>query len=327
MEGGNHKKKRTFQIMCLCFGILFACCLACLTAWFIGQRKAEAEMQAARDAYVSEGINSGEETDPDHMGGSPGADNGDGAEGAQTAGAEGDPGANNGNDMEGTEAADSDADDGTEASEGVNQPADLSPYGITDRSIDWAALQEENEDVYAWVTVPGTAIDYPVLQHPEEMDYYLEHLLDGSKGNAGCIYTQRMNSKDWSDRNTILYGHNLRAGTMFAGLHDFEDADFFEENRYIHIYSADGRILVYEIFAAYAFSDAHILLTYDFMTEEGYGQYLDVTRESAEKAGHFREEAAPDATDNMITLSTCVRGIDNQRYLVQGTLIAEGEQP
>lgn len=207
-------------------------------------------------------------------------------------------------------------------------PADLSLFGVTDRSIDWVSLQEEqNNDIYAYVMVPGTAIDYPVLQHPEEMDYYLEHNLDGSKGRPGCIYTQRMNSKDWSDRNTVLYGHNMSAGTMFAGLHDFEDDAFFEENRYIHIYSEDGRILVYEIFAAYAFNDSHILLTYDFYTEEGYRQYLDTVRESAEENGHFRQETELSTEDKIITLSTCVRGNSSQRYLVQGVLIAEGAQP
>lgn len=296
----DNKKKRIYGVTFLFFGILFFCCLVWLTIYFIGPKMEEAEINAIRNAYVSEGETSEKGTGGDS------ADIGSGSKDSADA-------------EEYTESSDE--------TEGLVTDSP-SPYGVTDRSIEWASLQKEkNKDIYAWITVPGTAIDYPVLQHPEEMDYYLTHNLNGSAGQSGCIYTQLINSKDWSDRNTVLYGHNMRIGTMFAGLHAFEDAKFFEENRYIHIYSEDGRILIYEIFAAYAFSDAHILLTYDFDTDEGYQQYLDIVRESAEKNGHFRQGTELSTKDTIITLSTCVRGIDTQRYLVQGVLAAEREQP
>lgn len=298
---------------CLLFGIFFFCCLAWLAAYFIGLKKAEKEMDAILDSYVS--VKEMQESGTDEPGGS-----------ADTE----DPGGSRGRDEnQETDAGEPEGEAGPDSLEPSEEtPEDLSSYGIDGRSIDWASLQEEqNKDIYAWIVVPGTVIDYPVLQHPEEMDYYLEYNLDGSKGRPGCIYTQRMNSKDWTDRNTVLYGHNMRVGTMFAGLHDFEDAEFFEENRYIHIYSEDGRILIYEIFAAYAFSDTHILLTYDFITDTGYQQYLDTVMESAEKNGHFRQGTELSTEDSIITLSTCVRGNSSQRYLVQGVLVAEGEQP
>lgn len=306
-KGAHNRKKQAYGTACVLCGVLFFCCLTWLGAYFIGLKRAEDEMDAVFDSYVSvEGAQESEgqrEGVPDqgsmeNISNQPGDSGSFGTAADQT---------------------------GEDESAGVS---DLSCYGVAERSIDWASLQEEkNKDIYGWIVVPGTVIDYPVLQHPEETDYYLEHNLDGSKGRPGCIYTQRMNSKDWSDRNTVLYGHNMRVGTMFAGLHAFEDGDFFEENRYIHIYSEDGRILIYEIFAAYAFSDAHILMSYDFYTEEGYGQYLDIVRENAEDNGHFRQETAPGPEDRIITLSTCIRGSSSKRYLVQGVLIAEGEQP
>ena len=81
-----------------------------------------------------------------------------------------------------------------------------------------------NPDVYAWIDVPGTEISYPVLQSAEDNSYYLEHTIEGEKTLPGAIYSENYNSKDFSDYNTILYGHNMRNGTMFAGpLHDFED--------------------------------------------------------------------------------------------------------
>lgn len=299
-----HKKKRTYKkrtygIVCLLFGILFFCCLTWLTAYFIGLKKAENEMNAIRSAYTSEG-------------GTPGS----GKDGTGSPGNAGESAGDSGNETD-------------HAAQTEEAPEDLSLYGVTDRSIDWDSLQEEqNKDIYAWIVIPGTSIDYPVLQHPEEMDYYLEHNLDGSAGRPGCIYTQRMNSKDWSDRNTVVYGHNMWSNsTMFYDLQKFEDRDFFDDNRYIHIYSEDGRILVYEIFAAYRFSDVHLLLTYDFYTDAGYQQYLDGIRENEGARCNFQQETGLSTQDRIITLSTCIKGSSAERYLVQGVLIAEGEQP
>lgn len=83
---------------------------------------------------------------------------------------------------------------------------------IPEKDIDFAALKEENSDVYAWIYVPGTNVDYPVLQHPTDDAYYLEHNMDGSKGLPGCIYSESVNTKDFTDPNTVLYGHNMKNG-------------------------------------------------------------------------------------------------------------------
>ena len=95
--------------------------------------------------------------------------------------------------------------------------------------VDFAGMWETNEDVYAWITVPGTVIDYPILQHATDNTYYLNYNIDGSYGYPGCIYTENMNSKEFTDNNTVIYGHNMKNGTMFAGLHKFEDAAFSME--------------------------------------------------------------------------------------------------
>ena len=92
---------------------------------------------------------------------------------------------------------------------------------IPEKEVDFADLQENtNGDIYAWIHIPDTKIDYPVLQHPTDNSYYLNHNLDGSRGYPGCIYTEDYNKKDFTDPNTVLYGHNMKNGTMFAGLHN-----------------------------------------------------------------------------------------------------------
>ncbi len=194
---------------------------------------------------------------------------------------------------------------------------------VPDKEIDFEALQTgTNKDIYAWVYVPDSKIDYPVLQHGTDDAYYLNHNLDGSKGYPGCIYSESLNNRDFSDPNTVLYGHNMKNGTMFNGLHRFEDSQYFEEHPYIYIYTPD-RLLVYGIYGAYEFNNIHLLLGYDMGTEYGFGQYLDEVMETRDMNTNFREELLPGVESRILTLSTCVSGKSEKRYLVQGVLLNE----
>lgn len=202
-------------------------------------------------------------------------------------------------------------------------PEWITEYNVPEKDIDWAALTEANPHIYSWITVPGTVIDYPVLQHPDELDYYLNHNIDGSSGYPGCIYSQTLNSKEWDDPNTVLYGHNMKNGTMFAGLHLFEDYKFFEENRYVYVYS-ENYVRVYEIFAAYEFSNAHLLLCFDTKNPEIFGAYLGGVFEHDGLNDNINREIEVTAEDKILTLSTCITNKPNNRYLVQAVLVEEG---
>lgn len=193
---------------------------------------------------------------------------------------------------------------------------------IPEKDIDFAALQEENSDVYAWINVPGTNVDYPVLQHPEDDTYYLEHNMDGSKGLPGCIYTESVNTKDFTDPNTVLYGHNMKNGSMFASLHNFEDQQVFEENPYFYIYTED-KTYVYEIFAAYKYNAIHLIYNFDLANPEIFQNYLDQIFEIRDMSANIRQDVTVNADNRIVTLSTCVSGEKNMRYLVQGVLLNE----
>lgn len=197
-------------------------------------------------------------------------------------------------------------------------------YQIPQKTIDFEALQQENKDIYAWITVPGTVIDYPVVQHAEEADYYLMRNLDGSKGYPGCIYTQFYNSKDWNDPNTVIYGHNMKNGSMFAGLHQYRDSEFFEENPYIYIYSED-KVRVYQIFGAYEFSDVHLLLGFDTKNPETFGQYLDGLFQLDGMNDNFNHELEVNAESRVISLTTCISNKADRRYIVSAVLTAEAD--
>ncbi len=214
----------------------------------------------------------------------------------------------------------------TEKIEDTEIKDDIFTYlGIEDpgKIIDWETLWEENEDIYAWLYIPNTNIDYPILQHPSDDAFYLDHNLDGSKGLPGCIYTEKLNAKNFTDYNTLIYGHNMRNGTMFKDVHKFTEEEFFEENRYIFIYTPE-KLLIYDIYAAYKFTDAHILYTYDCVTESGFASYLDMVQEDYGESGNFRDVEVT-TEDHIITLSTCVGGECDKRQPLQAVLVEYDE--
>ena len=196
---------------------------------------------------------------------------------------------------------------------------------IPAKEIDWAALKEKNQDIYAWIYIPNTKVDYPILQHPTELSYYLNHNLDGREGYPGCIYTQNLNQKDFSDPNTVIYGHNMKDGTMFASLHFYEDKSFFEENRYVFIYTEE-QVYVYEIFAAYEGSDVHLLYNYDFDTPSNFQMYLDSVLKIRDMSAHIAEDVEVSSQNHIITLSTCIKNKPKNRYLVQAVLVNEPKE-
>lgn len=186
--------------------------------------------------------------------------------------------------------------------------------------IDFAALQEKNPDVYAWITVPGTEVDYPILQSPEDDSYYLTHTIDRKEAPEGAIYTESLNSKDFTDPNTVIYGHNMRNDSMFGSLHLFEDRDFFNEHRDMTIYLPD-QILHYRIFGAYVYDNRHILESFDFQDPVQFQGYLDSVFQLKSMSNNLDTSMQVTSDDKIVTLSTC-NGNDTQRYLVQAVLIS-----
>lgn len=192
---------------------------------------------------------------------------------------------------------------------------------VNNGDIDFDKLREINPDIYAWINIPNTMVNYPVAQYPGDDDsFYLSHNMYGDYAFAGCIYTEKCNSKDFSDPNTVLYGHNMLNGSMFRGLHDFRDKSFFDANPYIYITTAD-RVLTYEIFSAYEYDDRHLIYSFDFKNKEVFKEYLEYATNPTRAMMYNTRDIPVTADDKIITLSTCLGDVDTSRYLVQGVLI------
>ncbi|MCD8355071.1 MAG: class B sortase [Clostridia bacterium] len=195
------------------------------------------------------------------------------------------------------------------------------PVEAIEIPIDFAALQQENPDIYAWIRIPDTEIDYPILQSSTDNSYYLNHTVDHQEGYPGSIYTENLNAKDFSDPNTVIYGHKMRNTTMFGGLYQYQDQSYMQEHSEILIYTPD-HIRIYKVFAAVTYDNRHIMYSFDFSDVEQYQAYLDSLKAVRNMATCWDESIDVTVEDRIITLSTC-NGNDAQRFLVEAVLVDE----
>lgn len=185
--------------------------------------------------------------------------------------------------------------------------------------IDFTSLQEINSEIYAWIRIPNTNIDYPIAQSATDDGFYLHHDIHGKYVFSGTIYSEMKNSKDFSDPNTVIYGHNMTKGYMFQNLYKFQEEDFFNANTEFYIYTP-GRILTYTVFSAYQYDDRHILNSFDFSDEEVIAEYLESAKNPTFMLKNVRKDIEVTTKDKIITLSTCLGNGKKYRYLVQGVL-------
>ena len=193
---------------------------------------------------------------------------------------------------------------------------------IPQKQLDWNELAKVNPDIYAWIYVPGTRIDYPVALNQEDDTHYLKYNFKNEPEFAGCIYTEKANKKDFTDPNTIFYGHNMRNGSMFQNLHKFEDEQFFNKHKEVYVYTPK-KTYTYTIFAAYKFDDRHLLKTFNFKNKAKFENYLRNVKNIRDMESHIRTKQKVTSSDKIITLSTCVGGQPHNRYLVQAVLTDE----
>lgn len=190
--------------------------------------------------------------------------------------------------------------------------------------IDFASLRLENPDIYAWIYIPGTDVNYPVVQHPTDDTFYLKHNKDGEWSEEGAIYTQLANKTDFSDPVTVIYGHNLVQGTMFTTLHRFENKDFFDSHEDMYLYT-DGHILTYRVIAAYQYDNRHILNSFNFSDPTVVQQYFDSILSPDSLVENVREGTTLTSSDKIVQLSTCTGDSNHivRRYLVTGVLVSD----
>lgn len=183
-------------------------------------------------------------------------------------------------------------------------------------AVDFKGLQEINKEAVAWIFDPGVIINYPVAKAADN-DFYLRRNLKGESSNAGTLFMDYRNRGDFSDWNTIIYGHNMKSGTMFASLLSYQEPGYYEEHPVMYIYGPGKRYKMEHVVAYITdINDAIYQLP---ETAEARQAALN----HAYKLSNFESGIRPDNNDRLVTLSTCSYAYDDARYVVIGRLIEE----
>ena len=170
-------------------------------------------------------------------------------------------------------------------------------------------LQAQNPDTVGWIEIPGTGISYPLMQ-ADDNAYYLNHTFSGKVNSAGSIFMEQLNSSDFTDLHTIIYGHNMKNGSMFAGLKNYSSPSYLVSHPTVYLDLADGTH-AYQIFSVYEAAADSDSYTIGFAPDEQYEEYLRTIK------GRSEYDTGVDVTkdDFIITLSSCTRSGED-RYLV-----------
>jgi sortase B len=188
--------------------------------------------------------------------------------------------------------------------------------------IDFQSLMEVNEDIYGWLQIDGTNVNFPVVQSATDDTFYLDHDSDGKYSENGAVFSEhRYNHRDFNDPVTILYGHHKWSGAIFGNLQQYyTDSKFFAEDNKLKIYTPTG-LLEYGVFAAVPYGRDHILYYNDFSDDEVFETFFSGILNTRDLSARFNEEYAPKAGDKVLILSTCFAGNNTRRFLVMGTLL------
>ena len=190
--------------------------------------------------------------------------------------------------------------------------------------IDFAALQAVNPDVYAWIRIDGTTVDYPIVQRRDDENYYLEHTWEGKASPEGAIFTQACNAIDFTDFNTAIYGHQMGEGvdTMFHTLNRYLEEGFMEQYPEVVIYTPD-HIMTYRVFAAVVYDDRHLIQYFNYVMNSQRQAFLDSILNSRDMRNKYSDAESVGITDRIVSLSTCISGEPGHRLLIEAVLVNE----
>ncbi len=189
---------------------------------------------------------------------------------------------------------------------------------LEEEEYEFKELIEINEDTIGWITIADTSIDYPIVQASNN-SYYLTHDCNGEESKYGSIFMDYHNAADFSDHHTILYGHNMKNGSMFHDLIEYSSHEFFDEHIYIEVHSQD----VYQkwvVFSTYSTKPDFNYLQTAFDSPEEYSSFLNALLSHSEVSN---EKVQVTAEDKILTLSTCSDDFGNERRVVHAKLVEE----
>lgn len=186
--------------------------------------------------------------------------------------------------------------------------------------VNFDELLAVNPDTVGWIRFypEPSQINYPLVQGKDN-ELYLKKTFSDNENTVGAIFVNYLNKPDFSDKNTIIYGHRMKDNSMFHDLEKYQDKAFWEENQYFYIYTPDGRELTYHIYSAGIVKDTSESYVTEFNTVEEFDSFLEATK----TATAYGTDVQVMNTDQIVTLSTCTKESDDNRMVVRGVKISE----
>ena len=176
-------------------------------------------------------------------------------------------------------------------------------------TVDFSKLKKQNNEAIAWLKVNNTNIEYPVVKGTNN-SFYLNHSFDKSKNSAGWIFADYKNKFDNTDKNIVIYGHNMRDGSMFGSMLNILDAKWYEneENTNITLYTENEKC-IYKVFSIYKIENEDYYIKTEFKNDNEFEEFVKNLKKRSIK--DFNVDISKD--DNILTLSTCA---NNNKYRI-----------
>jgi sortase B len=193
------------------------------------------------------------------------------------------------------------------------------PEAIAGMEIDFEALLAINPDVVGWLYCPDTVIDYPVVRGKDN-SYYLHHLYDGTPNSNGSIFMDYRSSADFTDINTLVYGHHMKSGKMFAGLEGYKKQAYYDAHPALYLFTPAGNYEI-QVFAGIIQSGQLPPLPVSFSDEKSYTDLITGLMSKST----FSSDAAVPVFSPLITLVTCTYDYSDARYYLAGKLVKVGQ--
>lgn len=206
--------------------------------------------------------------------------------------------------------------------ENITEIANIPEDPETAFAINWEELRKVNDHVVGWILIPDTNISYPIVQGTDN-SYYLDHTFAKESNYAGAIFVDYHNKPDFSDNNTFVYGHNVKHGTMFAELEKFLDQSFFDEHKYVYLFTPNQNYKC-EVLSFHSVLDGSESYQFGISDVTAWKNYINIVT-STDLPGHVRQDVEMGESDRMISLSTCSYEVNDapsdHRYLLHAKLV------
>ena len=182
--------------------------------------------------------------------------------------------------------------------------------------VDFKKIRKETPDVFSWLKIDGTDIDYPVVFREGDNSYYLRRNIFGEYDRNGSLFIEDYNKTDFNDPVTVIYGHHMSSGAMFGKLQEiYTNPETFNKHSKITVYTPE-KTLIYRVFCAVPLDNSHILYYHNFDNGLVFEKYFKDIRETRSLMTVYDETITIKPGDRVLMLSTCFETDYSRRYVV-----------